>query len=171
MARDKKEGRKDPAYQREQGTKSAVGAKQRTITFSLAKHIKGEGKSIEEWNALGLLGELNLRIKLVGQHAALHARQSQMIKEYTKLAFPPESEFTHPKHVGEVTWAVMHITPKSKEVVVGYIEDDVFYIIFLDKEHVFFGRARSGIHSLRYLLENLSIAHLLQSAYFDHKNQ
>lgn len=137
MGRDKKGGRKDPAFLREQGTRGSVGAKQRNITFSFSKHIKGEGQSIEEWNALGLLEDLILRIKSVGQHPALHARQSQMIKEYHKVAFPPESDFTHPKHVGEVTWAVMHITPKSKEVVAGYIEDDVFYIVFLDKDHRF----------------------------------
>lgn len=53
------------------------------------------------------------------------------------MDFPPNSAFTPPKHITGVTWAVIHITPKSKEVVVGFIEDDVFYVIFLDKEHKF----------------------------------
>jgi hypothetical protein len=137
MGREKKGERKDPAYLREQGNRGTIGKRARNITFSLAKHIQGEGQTIEEWNALGLLGELNLRMKSVGQHPALHVRQQQMIKEYHKVDFPPNSEFTHPKHVGAVTWAVMHITPTSKEVVVGFIEEDVFYIIFLDKDHRF----------------------------------
>ena len=107
------------------------------ITFSLSKHITAEGQSIEEWNELGLLGQLNLRMKYVGQHPTLYVRQNQLIKEYHKVEFPPNSGFTHPKHVGDVTWAVMHLTPTSKEVVAGYIEDDVFYIIFLDKDHQF----------------------------------
>lgn len=34
-------------------------------------------------------------------------------------------------------WAVIHIKPKSKEVVAGFLENDVFYIVFLDKEHNF----------------------------------
>jgi hypothetical protein len=68
----------------------------------------------------------------------LEVRQNKYIKEYSKVDFPPNSEFKKPTHIGEVTWAVMHITANSKEVVVGYIdEDDVFYIIFLDKEHKF----------------------------------
>lgn len=137
MGRDKKGGRKDPAFQREQGNKSAVGAKRRNIAFSLAKHIQGEGQTIEEWEEFGLLGQLNLRMKYVGQHSTLHVRQTQMIKEYTKVDFPPNSGFTHPKHIGAVTWAVMHLTPTSKEVVVGYIDEDVFYIVFLDKDHRF----------------------------------
>lgn len=137
MARDKKAERKDPAYLREQGKRKEVGLRQRNITFSLSKHIVGEGQSIEEWSYLGLLGQLNLRMKYVGQHPTLFVRQNQLIKEYHKVEFPPNSGFTHPKHVGEVTWAVMHLTPTSKEVVAGYIEDDVFYIIFLDKDHQF----------------------------------
>ena len=136
MARNKNE-RKDPAFLREQGNRSKVGAKVCNITFSLSKHVTAEGQSIEEWNELGLLGQLNLRMKYVGQHPTLYVRQNQLIKEYHKVEFPPNSGFTHPKHVGDVTWAVMHLTPTSKEVVAGYIEDDVFYIIFLDKEHQF----------------------------------
>ena len=133
----KKNQRNDPAYIREQGKRKAVGAKQRNITFCLSKQIKAEGQSIEEWDELGLLKPLLLRLKNLGQHSSLTVRQNKWIKEYHKVNFPPDSGFTAPKHIGEVTWAVMHITDKSKEVVVGYIEEDVFYIIFLDKDHKF----------------------------------
>lgn len=136
-AKKGKSVRKDPAYLREQGNRNAVGKRARNITFSLSRHIKGEGQSIKEWEDSGLLGNLNLQMKFVGQHSVFYVRQNKLIKEYTKVEFPPNSGFTHPKHVGDVTWAVMHITPKSKEVVVGYIEEDVFYIVFLDKDHQF----------------------------------
>ena len=137
MGNKRKAERNDPAYLREQGNRGAVGKRERYVTFSLSKHIQGEGQTIEEWNDLGLLGTLLLRIKAVGQHSALDVRRQEMIKEYHKVDFPPNSGFTHPKHVGAVTWAVMHITPTSKEVVVGYFEEDVFYIVFLDKDHRF----------------------------------
>jgi hypothetical protein len=42
-----------------------------------------------------------------------------------------------PKHVTPDNWAVIHIKPNSKEVVAGFLENDVFYIVFLDKEHDF----------------------------------
>jgi len=129
--------KKQPAYIRNQGTRGAVSPKERVITFSLSKHVKGEGQSIEEWEEEGLLAKLLLRMKYVGQHSVHVVRQKQYIKEYHKVDFPPDSEFNPPKHVIDVIWAVMHITPKSKEVVVGFIEDDVFNIIFLDKEHKF----------------------------------
>lgn len=133
----KKNNRKLPNYIREQGSKNAIGNKQRNITFSFNKHIKAEGESIEEWQEQGLLGKLIIRMKHIGQHSVHEVRQKKWIKEYNKHTFPPESKFKEPKHISNITWAVMHITDNSKEVVVGYIEDDVFYIVFLDKDHKF----------------------------------
>ncbi len=137
MVSNKKKQRNDPAFLREQGSRNAVGVKQRNITFSFSKHIKGEGQTIEEWGELGLLETLILRIKNLGQHSSLYVRQNKWIKEYHKVDFPPDSDFEEPKHVVGVTWAVMHITDNSKEVVAGFIEEDVFYIVFLDKDHKF----------------------------------
>ena len=133
----KKSVRRDPAYLREQGKRDAYVKKQRNITFSFSKHIQGEGQTIEEWSNLGLLKKLIIRIKYLGQHPTTVVRQNKWIKEYHKVHFPPNSEFKEPKHVSGVIWAVMHITENSKEVVVGFIEEDVFYIIFLDKDHKF----------------------------------
>ena len=137
MVSKKKKYRNDPAYLKEQGKRNAVGNKQRNITFSFSKHIKGEGQTIEEWAKLDLLKPLVLRMKYLGQHPSLFVRQKRWIKEYHKVIFPSNSGFKEPKHVVGVTWAVMHVSDKSKEVVVGYIEDDVFFIVFLDKDHKF----------------------------------
>ena len=133
----KRNERRDPAYLREQGNRSKNIQRSRLITFSLSKHIKGEGQSIEEWGDLGLLKALNLRMKYLGQLNIHEVKQAKYIKEYHKVSFPENSEFSEPKHVQNGTWAVMHLTDNSKEVVVGYIEEDVFQIVFLDKDHKF----------------------------------
>ncbi|MBI1837232.1 MAG: hypothetical protein HYR91_08215 [Flavobacteriia bacterium] len=132
-----KREKRDPAYLREQGKREAQGLKQRKITFSLSKHIPNQGQTIEDWDQSGLLSSLYNRLKFVGQFTPVEVRQQKHIKEYTKVDFPPNSKFKKPAHIIDVTWAVMHITPNSKEVVVGYIEEDVFYLIFLDKNHEF----------------------------------
>jgi len=137
MVSKRKKNKKDPAYLREQGERETNKNKGRNLSFSLSMHIKAEGQSIKEWSELGLLEQLFIRLKHLGQYPALTVRQKKWIKEYHKVDFPPNSKFTEPKHVSNVTWAVLHITPKSKEVVAGYIENEVFYIIFLDKEHNF----------------------------------
>jgi hypothetical protein len=133
----KKGDRKDPAYLREQGNLNTRVKQSRKITFSFTKQIPTQGQTIEEWGKLGLLEILCLRMKYVGQFSTQEALQNGCIKQYTKVHFPPESEFTAPKHIIDVIWAVMHITKNSFEVVAGYIEEDVFYIIFLDKDHKF----------------------------------
>lgn len=133
----KKKERKDPAYMREQGHRQAIGKKPRQISFSLSKIITTQGQTIEEWDKLGLLKELFLRVKFVGQYSTQEAIQKEYIKQYTKVDFPPNSEFTTPVHLTNITWAVMHLTTNSIEVVAGYFEDDIFYIIFLDKDHKF----------------------------------
>ncbi len=137
MVSKKSKKQNDPAYLREQGKRDAVKKSKRFLTFSFSKHIRGEGQSIEEWGKLELLGLLVLRLKNLGQYSTIEVRQKGWIKEYHKVNFPPNSKFSEPKHVINVTWAVLHITPTSKEVVVGYIENDIFYIVFLDKDHEF----------------------------------
>jgi hypothetical protein len=132
-----KKERKDPAYLRAQGTREARGIRQRKISFSFTKHLPNQGQDINDWDDCGLLGILLNRIRHVGQYTAVEARQNHCIKEYTKVDFPPNSKFKPPTHISGVTWGVMHITEKSKEVVVGYIEDDIFHVVFLDKHHEF----------------------------------
>ncbi len=84
------------------------------------------------------------RKQFVSQFTVQQALQYKHIKQYTKVDFPPDSEFVCPKHIFGVVWTVMHITSNSKEVVVGYIEDDVFYVVFLDKEHLFWPSSKKN---------------------------
>lgn len=64
------------------------------------------------------------------------AIHQQMIKVYPKVDFPPNSNFTHPRHVPEkVTWESSHI--QGKECVIGYVEENIFYIVFLDENNEF----------------------------------
>lgn len=124
-------------YERKAGTRQAVGEKKRTITFSWEKIDTVQGQSILEWENEKLLSQLCTRMQQIGQYEASVALAKQLIKQYTQIGFPPDSKFDIPRHVTPTFWAVIHITPKSREVVVGYIENDVFYIVFLDKLHHF----------------------------------
>ncbi len=66
----------------------------------------------------------------------IEATRQQIIKEYLKGTFPDKSDFYHPKHIPEdIAWCSMHI--QGKECVIGYFEDNVFYVVFLDKDHRF----------------------------------
>ncbi|WP_316752721.1 hypothetical protein [Pedobacter gandavensis] len=133
----KRSDRSDPAYLREQGKREANVKHDRKITFALELITVSEGQTWEQWEKLGHLSTLMTRLQFVGQFSCQEALRNSYIKRYTKVGYPPRSGFTQPKHITAEIWAVMHITGKSKEVVAGYVEDDVFHIIFLDKDHKF----------------------------------
>ncbi|GHN02558.1 hypothetical protein WSM22_40470 [Cytophagales bacterium WSM2-2] len=137
MSQKRKKERVDPAYLREQGKREAEKTRGKKVVFSMTHHVVAEGQSVEQWQELGLLDDLFIRMKFVGQHSVQEALHKQYIKQYTKVDFPPNSEFKVPLHIQGVTWAVMHLTDKSKEVVAGYVDDHVFHIVFLDKDHKF----------------------------------
>lgn len=124
-------------YNRERGKRKAVGPKEITISFSWSKLDPVQGQSIDQWEKDGLLSKLAKRLQQIGQYESSQALALQLIKQYTKVGFPEKSLFKEPKHLTPMYWAVIHLTPTSKEVVAGFIEDNVFYIVFLDKEHHF----------------------------------
>ncbi|SMC52095.1 hypothetical protein [Chryseobacterium sp. YR221] len=121
---------------RKQGNRSAV-EKKASISFCFSKLDRNQGQTIKEWEEKGLLSVLITRTQQIGNHLYQEALASKLIKQYTKVGFPPESKFKPPNHVSPQYWAVIHITPNSREVVAGYIDENVFYIVFLDEEHKF----------------------------------
>lgn len=122
---------------RKQGKKKSVGEKKPTISFCFSKLDRTQGQTIEEWEQKGLLSKLIIRTQQIANYASVEALARQFVKQYTQVGFPPNSEFNEPKHITPPYWAVIHITQNSREVVAGYIEENVFYIVFLDELHKF----------------------------------
>ena len=124
-------------YSRKRGHLLEKGAKGRTISFSFDKLDNTQGQTLKQWETDGLLADLCIRTQQISQHSVEECLRQQYVKQYTKVEFPPKSKFKEPTHVTPANWAVIHIKPKSKEVIVGYLEDDVFHIVFLDTDHAF----------------------------------
>ena len=124
-------------YDRKRGHRGVVGQTQISICFSWAKLDNTQGQTIDDWEREELLSKLSKRLQQIGQYESTHALAQQLIKQYTKIGFPENSKFKEPNHVKPNYWDDKKLKKKSKEVVAGYIEDNVFYIVFLDKEHHF----------------------------------
>lgn len=124
-------------YDRHPGNRKAIGERRRTITFSWEKLDPVQGQTINDWEGKKLLSQLCIRMQQIGSYGAQETIAKQLVKQYPQNGFPPDSKLKEPKHVTPASWAVIHITPKSKEVVVGFIENDIFYIVFLDENHHF----------------------------------
>jgi hypothetical protein len=123
-------------YERLQGKRPAVGNQPVSISFSWAKLDPTQGQTIKEWEDVKLLAKFDEKLRQIGQLSKEEALAKQLIKIYPDFSFSENSNFQEPNHINPPeNWAVIHI--QSKEVVAGYLEGDVFYIVFLDKNHDF----------------------------------
>ena len=76
------------------------------------------------------------KLRDICQLTRVQATSQQIIKQYSNVDFPPNTAFEHPKHVlPDVVWCSMHI--QGKECIIGHFEDNIFHIVFLDKNHEF----------------------------------
>lgn len=111
-------------------------SRERLIVFSFKDFDRNQGQSFKEWEEEELLAKACEKLSGLNQLTLSQALQEQIIKIYTKVDFPPNSEFTHPAHVPNgVKWASMHV--QGKECIIGYFEENIFQIVFLDKNHEF----------------------------------
>jgi hypothetical protein len=129
--------RKSASFKRQpKKVETKEGKKDPFIVLSFKDFDRNQGQSFKDWEQDQLLALAIDKLREVCQFTVAQATAQQIIKPYTKNEFPPESEFTHPRHVPpDITWCSMHI--KGKECVIGYFEDNIFYVVFLDKDHEF----------------------------------
>lgn len=110
------------------------------VVFSLKDFDKNQippGQSYEEWAGNGLLSYLLEKLEYISQKSMIEAIQEGYIKVYND--FPPRSDFKHPTHIAsDVKWAVIMKIKGQKGRVAGHIIDNVFYIVFLDMDHLFY---------------------------------
>ncbi len=112
------------------------GKKEPFIVLSLRNRDRNQGESYDEWQEEEILALALMKLQEVCNLTKIEATTSQIIKEYPKGVFPPNSDFTHPRHIpDDISWCSMHI--QGKECIIGYFEENIFYIVFLDKDHRF----------------------------------
>ena len=112
------------------------GKRDLLIVLSLKNFDNNQGQSFTEWQADELLASVFKKLHILCQYTIPQATNLQLLKIYTKVPFPPNSGFKHPRHIPEdINWCSMHIG--NKPCVIGYFEDNIFHIVFLDKDHEF----------------------------------
>jgi hypothetical protein len=108
------------------------------LLFSLKDFDTTQGQSLERWEREGLLSRSLESIKAHSDKTIPEAEKN-MLKVYNELngKMPSKSEFKYPNTVKTElpVWASLRFG--GKERIIGHIVDNVFYIVFLDKEHQF----------------------------------
>jgi hypothetical protein len=94
------------------------------------------GQTFKEWEEKGLLSDLMTKLVELSVMNRVQAGQNKCIEMYD--SFPPNSDFHIPKYIlGEVKWGTIQDIGGQKHRVAGYMIDNVFYVVFLDKDHKF----------------------------------
>jgi hypothetical protein len=134
---DKFTEKKLAAYKRElKEVETKQGKKDPLIVLSFKNFDINQGQSFEVWQAEELLSVAVNKLRALCEYTIPQATNAGMLKIYTKVPFPPESGFEYPKHIPpDIDWCSMHIG--NKPCVIGYFEDNIFHIVFLDKDHEF----------------------------------
>ncbi|EKJ86120.1 hypothetical protein CLV96_3945 [Leptospira meyeri] len=108
------------------------------IVFSLKDYDSTQGQTFQDWEQSEILALTLKKLQEISRLSVIEAQTKGIIKPYPKVPFPPsdKTEFYHPAHVlPGVTWCSLHV--QGKECVIGYFEDHIFNIVFLDKNHLF----------------------------------
>ena len=139
MGRDRsnKGNYKRPANTREE-KKVVTARKLITVSFKDIDFTqpKGNEQTFDTWSNDGLLVPLLERIRQLTKLTRDEAEKQQIIKVYGDI--PDHSDFTRPKHVDEnASWAVLKGIGGQVSTLAGYIVENTFYAVFLDKEHRF----------------------------------
>lgn len=94
-----------------------------------------QGQSFKDWEDEKLLSKFNEAIKDLTSKPLLQ----QFISDSTKTRYgmwPPNSRVKCPKWLDEsLDWCSIRIGNKQR--IIGYLLEDTFYLVFLDKEHHF----------------------------------
>ncbi|RMQ44566.1 hypothetical protein ALQ04_01684 [Pseudomonas cichorii] len=110
------------------------------IVFSF-KHLeesqpRNDPQTLEVWQQEKLFPVLLTRLKELSRLTRDEAVKQQLIKVYGD--FPPRSDFTPPDHIDKnVAWGVIKGIGGQKGTVAGYMIENTFYVVFLDKDHRF----------------------------------
>ena len=102
------------------------------------------GQSFEEWEREQILADLNNKLKDYSGKTILELQKDKTLEIYTE--YPKGSKFTQPDFLASVNikWGRLRITGRRRLIgfftraeMLGTIEKNIFYVVFLDKNHDF----------------------------------
>ena len=97
-----------------------------------------QGASISDWAQNGLFDQTITTFKTICQKP-LDTQKGNTFDVYN--SYPSNSEYKHPSFVPEdAIWARFHLT--GINVVAGHVYRNVFYVVFLDDKHGFWGKTK-----------------------------
>ncbi|MDI9312787.1 MAG: hypothetical protein QM535_21435 [Limnohabitans sp.] len=95
------------------------------------------GQNYTHWQKDQLLAYMLEKFGHICAMTITEAQQKSCLKIYD--SFPQKTNFKKPQHINDdVHWAVITNIGGQKSRVAGHIIGNVFYVVFLDKDHKFY---------------------------------
>lgn len=118
--------------------RSVVGDYDKKIVFSFKDFDDSQAVSqgYSDWQEEKLLSAMLKHFEEICKWSVAEAIRNQKLTIYQQ--FPQNSDFKKPKHIADnVKWAAIKDIKGQKQRVIGHMIDNVFYVVFLDKDHKF----------------------------------
>lgn len=94
------------------------------------------GQTIEDWQKDGILSKAVQLLAKISNFTRDEAIKNKVLSLYT--TYPSNSCFNKPEQTpADAAWGVLKKINGQKTRIAGFLNRNIFYIVFLDKEHKF----------------------------------
>lgn len=138
-----KRGRSLRSSSRNEETKSSKSAAKTTdrfisVSFKYFHDVDDVGQSVNTWKADGSLPDLIEKLVYLTSNGITKVISDGVFTNYTRFPEVAVNDFRCPDGISsDEDWGVIKNIGGQKRRVAGFLRDNVFYIVFFDKEHRF----------------------------------
>jgi hypothetical protein len=93
-------------------------------------------QSFKSWEEIGLLSTFLNYLTHLTELSFDEALQKKLIGIYSN--FPSSSKYKQSDNFKNAKWAALKKFAGQKERVIGHLDNNIFYIVYLDKDHEFY---------------------------------
>lgn len=138
-----KRGRGLRSSSRKEETKSSKSIMKTTdrfisVSFRYFHNVDDVGQSIDSWRVDGSLPDLIEKLVYLTANGITKVSSDGIFTNYTRFPDAAVNDFKCPGEISvDENWGVIKNIGGQKRRVAGFLKDNVFYIVFFDKDHRF----------------------------------
>lgn len=120
------------------GNKKETKATFLSVSFKYFRDIDGDGQSLNTWRKNNLIDRLLISLHFVTTNSFTHLSTTKVLENYTEFPESSKTKFTCPPDLSKnLDWGVIR-SVGGAERIAGFIKNNIFYVVFLDKNHHFY---------------------------------
>lgn len=109
-----------------------------SISFKYFCDVDDVGQSIDTWSKEGVLKDLFDKLIYITKNGITEVMSSGILVNYRRFPETALCDFTCPENLSkDDDWGVIKYIGGQKRRVAGFLKNNIFYIVFLDRDHKF----------------------------------